>query len=34
MYRELNKIKGQVFKFNNKCYKFKENIENVIKEKN
>ena len=24
---ELNKIKGQIFKFNDKCYKFKENIE-------
>ena len=24
---ELNKIKGQIFKYNDKCYKFEENIE-------
>jgi len=24
---EMNKIKGQVFKFNDKCYKFEEEIE-------
>lgn len=29
----LNKIKGQIFRFNNKCYKFEEKIENCDQSK-